>query len=41
MAVVPDQGLKDGTPLGRDLAALSAELLDKRINRLKHRRVAP
>jgi hypothetical protein len=32
MADVPDQGLKDGTPLGRDLVTFSAELFDKCFN---------
>jgi hypothetical protein len=41
MAVVLDQGLKDGTPLGRDLATLFSKLFDKRFNRLKHRDIAP
>jgi hypothetical protein len=36
MTVVLDQCLKDGTPLGRDLATFSAKLFDKRFNRLKH-----
>jgi hypothetical protein len=40
MAVIPDQGLKDGTPLGRDLATFSAKLLDKYFNRLNHRDIA-
>jgi hypothetical protein len=40
MAVVADQGLKDGTPLGRDLATFSAKLVDKCFNRLNYQDVA-
>ena len=41
MAVVPDQGLKDGTPLRCDLAAFPAELFDNCFYRLKCQDTAP
>jgi hypothetical protein len=40
MALIPEQGLKDGTPLGRDLATFFPKLFDQYVNRLKHRDIA-